>query len=159
MISKIIYKMIEYFGNDVRRISHALKVYGYTKTIAGLENLQKSEQLVAEIAAVLHDIGIRQSELKYHSSAAGYQEAEGPSVAAELLDGIVESAVTERVCYIIGNHHSYKKIDGTDFQILVEADFLVNIEEEHKDSRAINAINEKYFKTASGIKLLNNIYK
>ena len=28
----------------------------------------------------------------------------------------------ERICFIIGHHHTYKAIDGLDFQILVEAD-------------------------------------
>ena len=36
----------------------------------------------------------------------------------------------ERICYLIGHHHTYDKIDGTDYQILVDADFLVNLYEE-----------------------------
>ena len=32
-----------------------------------------------------------------------------------------------RVEYLVGHHHTYKDIDGLDYQILVEADFLVNI--------------------------------
>ena len=36
--------------------------------------------------------------------------------------------VTERVAYLIGHHHTYDKIEGMDYQILVEADFLVNIQ-------------------------------
>mgnify|MGYP000340972515 FL=1 len=35
--------------------------------------------------------------------------------------------MTERVAYLIGHHHTYDKIEGMDYQILVEADFLVNI--------------------------------
>ena len=134
------------------------KVYGYVKTIAGSESISESEQTVAEITAVLHDIGIRQAELKYNSSAARYQETEGPSVAAELMEGIVKKDVIDRVCHIIGNHHSYQKIDGIDFQILVEADFLVNINENQMDIKTINAIGDKYFKTKTGTYLLNIIY-
>ena len=42
--------------------------------------------------------------------------------------------VTERVAYLIGHHHTYDKIEGMDYQILVEADFLVNINEDGLDS-------------------------
>lgn len=59
---------------------------------------------------------------------------------------------------MIGNHHSYNKIDGTDFQILVEADFIVNIEEDALDIEAIRSIKEKYFKTATGRKILESLY-
>lgn len=53
---------------------------------------------------------------------------EGPAIAAELLDRLgFDSEVSERVQYLIGHHHTYNNIDGIDYQILVEADFLVNI--------------------------------
>ncbi len=38
--------------------------------------------------------------------------------------------VSERVQYLIAHHHTYGNIDEMDYQILVEADFLVNIMEE-----------------------------
>jgi hypothetical protein len=59
---------------------------------------------------------------------------------------------------MIGNHHSYKNIDGLDFQILVEADFLVNIYEDNLDKGAIESIRKKIFKTATGLKILNSMY-
>lgn len=84
-----------------------------------------------ETAAVLHDIGIKISEEKYQSSAGKYQELEGPPVAAVILKKLEFPApVTERVAYLIGHHHTYDKIEGMDYQILVEADFLVNINED-----------------------------
>ncbi len=53
---------------------------------------------------------------------------EGPAIAAGLLDRLgFDSEVSERVQYLIGHHHTYNNIDGIDYQILVEADFLVNI--------------------------------
>jgi len=45
-----------------------------------------------------------------------------------------------------------------DFQILVEADFLVNIFEDSMDRHVVESIKKKYFKTESGIKLINGIY-
>lgn len=43
--------------------------------------------------------------------------------------GFAENVI-ERVCYLIGHHHTYTGIDGRDYQILVEADFLVNLYED-----------------------------
>ena len=33
----------------------------------------------------------------------------------------------DRICFIIGNHHTPSKIDGLDFQIQWEADLLENL--------------------------------
>jgi len=45
---------------------------------------------------------------------------------------------------LIGNHHTYDKIDGIDFQILVEADFLVNIYEDEINKESIKSIKIKF---------------
>jgi HD superfamily phosphodiesterase len=153
-------KMIRYFGSDLRRINHALKVHGFVRTIAGLEKMSFEELTILEIASLLHDIGIREAEKKYQSTAGHYQEMLGPGIARELLrDLSLEEDALNRICYLIGNHHSYNKIDGLDFQILVEADFLVNIFEDQMSKEQIIAIKEKYFKTGTGIELLTAMYQ
>jgi hypothetical protein len=69
-----------------------------------------------------------ESERKYSSSAAKYQEMEGPPIARDLLKEFnLGTEFIERICFLIGNHHTYNKIDDIDFQILVESDFIVNI--------------------------------
>jgi HD superfamily phosphodiesterase len=159
MIEKLIKEMIEYYGNDVLRINHALKVYGFASTIARNEDLDDTTLQIVDMAAVLHDIGIPVSEEKHNSSAGKYQEIEGPPIAREmLLDLGVEKEQIDRVCYLIGNHHTYSKIDGIDFQILVEADFLVNIFEDEINKKTLPGIREKYFKTETGEMLLDSIY-
>ena len=158
MIAEIILKMIKYFNNDVERISHALKVYGYAKAITAREDLSEEQILVVELAAILHDIGIKEAERKYNSSAGKYQEIEGPHIAQKLMSEIVSPDLIDRVSFIIGNHHSYNKIDGIDFQILVESDFLVNIDEGKLDTNSIITIKAKYFRTETGRKILSNIY-
>ena len=136
-----------------------MKVYGYAKTISGNELISDKYRTVIELAAILHDIGIKEAERKYNSAAGKYQELEGPPIAEELIPAEgVEKSIIERVCYLIGNHHSYNKIDGTDFQILVEADFLVNIDEEGLDIESIKNIKEKYFKTSTGKRIIENLY-
>ena len=160
----VIEAAIAYFENDIRRISHLLKVYGFAKAIGEKEQLDLFTMECLETAAVLHDIGIKISEEKYQSSAGKYQELEGPPVAAVILKKLEFPApVTERVAYLIGHHHTYDKIEGMDYQILVEADFLVNINEDGLDSSkqgldSIRKIKENIFKTKTGTKILESIY-
>ena len=159
MIHKVLTSMIGYFGCDVRRINHAIKVYGFASTICRCENLNQHDIEVTEIAAVLHDIGIPFSEKKYGSSIGKYQELEGPPIARAILETLgTETDTIARVCYLISNHHTYTKIDGVDFQILIEADFLVNIYEDEMDEKKVKSIKEKYFKTDTGLQLLDSMF-
>lgn len=159
MVQQVIMDMITYFKRDAIRINHALKVYTFAKTIGELENLDKDDQFILELAAVLHDIGIKVSEEKYNSSAGKYQEIEGPGVAANILEKFnLNEKHLKRILYLIGNHHSYSKIDHLDFQILVEADFLVNIFEDSMKRDAIEIVKSKYFKTVTGMQFLESMY-
>ena len=159
MTHTILLDMIRYFQGDAKRINHALKVYGFAHTICRSENVNGTRQDVIELAAILHDIGIHEAEKKYHSTAGNYQEIEGPPIARQILmTRGVPQEVIDRVCYLIGNHHSYSKIDDIDFQILVEADFLVNIFEDDMQIKAIESIQNKYFKTSSGREILITMY-
>ena len=100
--------MIAYYAGDVRRINHFLKVYSFAKTIGEMEGLDESTQEIIEIAALTHDIGIKNSEKKYYSSAGNYQQIEGPPEAKKLLEGLgIESSVIDRVCWLIAHHHTY----------------------------------------------------
>ena len=144
--SIIINEMIAYYANDPRRINHFLKVYSFSKSIGELEKLDEETQYILEIAAIMHDIGIKISEEKYNSSAGNYQEIEGPPVARKMLEGLdFDEKIIDRVCFLIGHHHTYSKIDNIDYQILVEADFLVNIYEDEIKNDSIVSIKNKYF--------------
>ena len=157
--SIIVKEMINYYAKDVKRINHFLKVYSFAKSIGELEALDKNTQYVLEVAAIMHDIGIKISEEKYNSSAGNYQELEGPQVARTMLEKLNEDEdVIERVCFLIGHHHTYGSIDNIYYQILVEADFLVNIFEDKINKSSISVIKDKYFKTAAGIEFLNKLY-
>ena len=45
-----------------------------------------------------------------------------------------------------------------DYQILVEADFLVNIYEDNLPVEAVRKVREKIFKTRAGLSLLDRMY-
>ena len=157
-VGRVIEKMTAYNGSDSRRINHALKVYALTKCITECESDDAKIIRTAELAAVLHDIGIHVCEQKYNSSAGKYQEMEGPAVAKELLSGIdIEEDILERVLHLIAHHHTYRNIDGLDHQALVEADFIVNLEEEKSGEKAILAAIENIFKTETGISILKSM--
>lgn len=159
MLEKIVREMVLYFNKDVRRINHALKVQNFCAAIAGLEHFDDKNKLIVNLSGILHDIGIKEAELKYNSSAGPYQEKEGPAIARQIMEKHgIDAGVVERVCHIVGHHHSYSKIDGMDFQALVEADFLVNIFEDNMEKPAVASIKDKYFKTQTAIELLDTMY-
>ena len=45
-----------------------------------------------------------------------------------------------------------------DFQVIVEADFLVNIYEDEMEKHSIENIRNKYFKTQTGIAIIQSMY-
>ena len=155
----VLLSMIEYDAGDPRRIQHLIKVHSFANLICELEAVDASTQEVVSIAALVHDIGIRNSELKYGSSAGRYQELEGPPEAQALLSRLGYPApFVERVCWLVGHHHTYGSIRELDHQILVEADFLVNAYEDEMDSSAIATVRRQIFKTGSGLHLLDAMY-
>ena len=158
-IEKLLTAMMEYDHGDVPRIQHFVKVYEFAKMIGLMEGLDEKTQFTLESAAVVHDIGIHISEQKYGSSSGKYQELEGPAEAKKLLDGLGWPAdVTERVCYLVGHHHTYHDMDGMDYQILVEADFLVNLFEDEASADGCRNAYQKIFRTESGKRLYQTMY-
>lgn len=144
-------EMINYYSGDPARIQHFIKVHSFALLIGTGENLDENELFILETAALTHDIGIKPAEEKFGSSAGKYQEQEGPAVAAEMLGRLgFEQKVIDRVCYLIGHHHTYDNIDGADYQILVEADFLVNLYEEGTSHDAVLSAYNKIFRTKTG---------
>lgn len=151
--------MAEYYRQDVKRINHFLKVCGFAKAIGEQEGLDERTQEIVEVTALVHDIGIKISEQKYNSSSGYYQQIEGPEEAEKLLKPFgYDNDFIERVKFLIAHHHKYNCIDNIDYQILIEADFIVNAFEDNIEMDTIKDINDKIFKTASGKKFLEDLY-
>ncbi len=158
-VETILREAVAYDSPDVTRINHFLKVYSFAKMIGEGEHLSQKEQYILEIAAVLHDIGIMESERKYGSCDGKYQEIEGPVIARNLLGRLgVENEVVERVCFLIGHHHTYDQVDGPDYQILIEADFFVNAYEGEMDIQTMRNVYERIFRTTTGKILFEKMY-
>ena len=147
--------MIDYLKGNLHEVEHLLKVYGYAKAIGELEGLDARTQEILEIAAVVHDIGIPKAIEKYGSDAGPYQEELGPAEARSLLESIgCDDQLIERVCTLVGRHHTYTDVDGLDCRILLEADYLVNAAFNHHGEKAILAAKESFFRTQAGIRFL-----
>lgn len=157
----IISKMKNAFETTLpTEIDHAFNVLKNAEIIMDGEGIKDRERYLIEVTAILHDIGMINAKEKYNNTSGPYQEKEGPASARELLEGedLTESEI-ERVCHIIGNHHSPRKIDGVDFQIQWEADLLEALkkfDKENSQDKLRNIIN-KNFKTKSGYKLAEEI--
>lgn len=155
----LLFAMTEYESGCVERVNHFLKVYAFAKAIGEGEAFPAKAQEILETAAIVHDIGIKPSLEKYGSAAGEYQELEGPAAAKEMLDRLGYPAdMTDRVCYLVGHHHTYSCIAGDDYRALVEADFLVNIFEGHMKRPEIEAVRRNIFATETGKKLLDTLF-
>lgn len=157
--SKLVLKMTEYEGGCVERVNHFLKVFAFAKTIAEGEDVDDATKEILEAAAITHDIGIRVCFEKYGNCNGPHQEVEGPPIALEMLPACgYTHGQTERICYLIGHHHTYTNINGIDYQILVEADFLVNIFEGGMTHEAAEKVYENIFRTKTGKQLLKDLF-
>ena len=109
-------------------------------------------------AAYLHDIGIHAAETKHDSTAARFQEAEGPPIARAIMEklGAPEKMIAE-VCDMIGHHHHPREEETLSFKVLYDADLIANMEENHKEKPAdpekINRIINDSFFTENGRKV------
>ena len=160
-LAQLMAAVIKYDHGDVKRIQHLIKVHDLCLTIGLMENMPAEELWTLEAAAMLHDIGIHAGEAKHGGKCTGkHQEEEGPAVAQEILDSVggFTNQQTERIKYLIAHHHTYSDIQGLDYQILVEADFLVNLSEEGEPLSAVEKVQERIFKTASGLAVLKSMY-
>jgi len=158
MRNKLIDRMKDVFGDDQKRIEHALAVLDYAEQI---QNVEGGDPLIVRAAAILHDIGIHEAERKYGSAAGKYQETEGPPIAEDILkkyDVTVEAI--EHICKIIANHHSATDIDTLEFGIAWDADWLVNIPADFPSAskEKLQEIVEKTFKTNEGRKIATELF-
>ena len=153
--------MINYDSGDVPRIQHFVKVHDFAATIGVSENLNEETQLILEAAAILHDIGIHPAEAKYGNCNGKAQEELGPNEAHKLLAkvGGFTDAQTERICWLIGHHHTYNNVKMADHRIFLEADFLVNSFEDNLSIKSIITFRDNVFRSTYAIDMLNKMWK
>lgn len=159
-ISELIIKMIKYSKGNLHDINHFMKVHGYAKVIGECEKLDENTQDVLEVAAVLHDIACPLCREKYGNTNGKYQEEEGEILVSEFLkDTGYSEEFINRVKFLVGHHHTFTNITGLDYQILIEADYIVNADESNYSKENIKNVMDNIFKTSTGIELLKSIYR
>lgn len=158
-IDRLEREMMAFNRNDPQRIQHLVKVHRFAQLIGRMEKLDDHTQFLTECAALVHDIGIRPAEEKYGRCDGKLQEREGPPYARTMLEKLgLSGADIDRVCYLVGHHHTYTNIQGIDYQILVEADFLVNFYEDGLGRESVRSALEKIFRTEAGKQLCRLAY-
>ena len=147
--------MVAFYKGNTHDINHFLKVYAYARTIGGLTGLDSETQRTLEIAAIVHDIACPLCREKYGRADGALQEQESaPLVRAFLSPYALPEALAERVVFLVCHHHTVTGVDGLDWRILLEADFLVNAEECRMTSQQRRSACETFFRTEAGKELL-----
>lgn len=159
MHNELILRMMEYDRGMPHLIQHFLKVHAFARLIGMQEGLDAKSMYILEAAAIVHDIGIVPSLRIYGDDAGRHQEALGPAEAEKLLSALnYEDDVIQRVSLLVSRHHTYTDILGMDHQILIEADFLVNLFENQSGRDAISSADQSIFATIAGRNLLHTMF-
>lgn len=159
IISSAIEKMIDFYEGNLHDIAHFMKVWAFAKTIGEQEKLDSHTMQILELTAVIHDIACPLCREKYGNTNGKNQEIESaPLVRTFFADLPVSEQDTERIAWIAAHHHTYENVDGLDYQILLEADFLVNADESGYNPSAVASAKKNIFKTAAGTRLLESMY-
>lgn len=158
-ITAITQAMIHFCAGNRRDINHFLLVHAFAKMIGEMEQLDEQTQSILEIAAIVHDIPCPLCREKYGSVDGKLQELEGPALTRAFLTPLgVDSEWIDRICWLVGHHHTYTNVDGLDHQILLEADFLVNAHEQQLPVSAVENMGKTVFRTNAGRELLRSMY-
>ena len=158
-IARLMERMIYFSEGNIHDIDHLVRVWNYAKTIGELEGLDADTQYVLEVAAIVHDIACPLCREKYGNTNGKYQEQEGaPMAAAFLADSGMTPEQIDRVAYLVGHHHTFAGIDGIDWQILVEADYIANATENGYSESNVRNFVGRIFRTETGMRLVRSIF-
>ena len=158
-IAEITEKMIAGSEGNLKDISHFLKVWAYAKTIGEQEGLAEETQYLLEAEALIHDIACPLCRQKYGNTDGANQEKESTPLVMEFLqDAEIPEKQKERIAFVISHHHTYEGVDGIDWQILLEADYLVNAEENGYPADRIRRFRDTIAVTKTGKRLLNRVF-
>lgn len=159
MTEKIFEKMVDFYAGNRSDVAHFVKVHAYARQIGLLECLDAGLLETLEIAAIVHDIACPICREKYGNTLGSNQERESETVLRPFLAEFdLAPEQLERVVHLVTHHHTYTDVDGLDYRILLEADFLVNADESNYPRETIEHFRDNVYRTASGLRLLKSIY-
>ena len=79
-------------------------------------------------------------------------------VRAFLSDCGMSTGQVDRVAYLVGHHHTFRGIDGIDYQILIEADYIANAAENGYSKENVTNFINKIMKTKSGKRIARAVF-
>ena len=160
MKEKIMQKMIAYPGQTRSDIAHFMKVYAFAQEIGQLEHLDEQTQMTLEISAIVHDIACPLCRKKYGNTYGKHQEEESEALLKEFFSDMdIDPQMKERIIFLVCHHHTYTGVEGMDWQILLESDFLVNADESKIYANVVPQFEKNVFQTKSGKQFLKILYK
>ena len=155
----ILEKMIAFSRGNLHDIDHLIRVWTYARTIGELEQLDGETQFLLEVAAITHDIACPLCREKYGNTNGKLQETEGmPLVKDFLRDTGMSADQIQRVSYLVGHHHTFEEVEGMDYQILLEADFIANASENGYSEEKICSFLDRVARTDSGKRLIRTVF-
>lgn len=158
-VSEIMEKMITFSDGNLHDIDHVIRVWTYAKLIGEQEKLDTDTQFILEVAAITHDIACPLCREKYGNTNGKLQESEGEQlVEVFLIDSGLSEKQIERVKYLVGHHHTLTDIDGMDYQILIEADYIANASENGYSDENIRIFSRRVCTTRAGARLISAIF-
>ena len=84
---------------------------------------------------------------------------EGENAVRDFLaDSGMSAEQIERVSYLVGHHHTLNAIDGLDYQILIEADLIVNACEKGWNGEKMKHLRDTVMKTAAGKRIVGAVF-
>ena len=158
-VSEAILKMTAFLEGRQHDTDHFLKVWALARTIGQEEKLPERTLLTLELAAVVHDIACPKLRAERGSCPGDLQEAYGPPMVRSFFEGTgLDEEMLERICWLVGHHHTFSPVDGPDHRILLEADLLVNAGEKEQYRSRVPEFRGRVFRTKSGTALLDAMF-
>jgi hypothetical protein len=163
--------LLEYYGQDpiIVRSSSILED-GFGNAFAGKyesvfcantgtleERLHEFENAIRRVYA--SSMSLSALDYRKRRNLAGRDEQMAlPLVKAFLSESGMTKAQIDRVAFLVGHHHTFKEIDGLDWQILIEADYIANATENGYSRENVKSFIQKIMKTGSGIRLAQAVF-
>ena len=154
-------RVIGYYADrDVSQIAHTLCVVAYTHLLAVSEAYDSGRIQRLEMAALLHDIGCPDAQLKYGNSLPVNQQKEGVRIVAEWSahEPFASPDDAQWIAQVVATHHNALKAVELGFEVLFEADLIVNLLEGYYPIEQAAALLHNAVRTPSGKALFSRLF-
>jgi len=160
LVTRLHQEVITYFAaTDLTQIEHTETVHNFAQLIARLEKCDERTQCLIEMSALLHDIGCPNAKLKYGNTNAPNQEKEGKPLAAQMLASYpMPEEDKALIAEVVGAHHHLNVLKTLGFEILAEADLIVNLLEGYYKPEQAQHLYDHFVTTESGKELYRNMF-